>query len=122
MKFVVITLLAVMLCACVTPVRNWSRPGANTADISQDQAQCQYQSSGHGELPHHARCNDTTGGMGNAVGDGVVIAEKQIDLTNDWHASEDSTSDSEPRQSGPEADAALAARATVYPQSLRTGT
>ncbi len=84
MKFVIVTVLAVTLCACVTPVRNWSKPGASASDLAQAQAECQYQAKAATASYHSTpAANDTTHSMGNAVGDGVVIAEKQIDLTND---------------------------------------
>lgn len=84
MKFILVMVLAILLCACATPVRNWSKPGANESAIAQDKALCQYQAKAATASYHSTpSANDTTHGMGNAVGDGVVIAEKQIDLTND---------------------------------------
>lgn len=84
MKFITVTLLATLLCACVTPVHDWSRSGASASDVEQDKALCQYQAKAATASYHSSpAADDTTHGMGNAVGDGIVIAEKQIDLTND---------------------------------------
>ncbi|MDI2595255.1 hypothetical protein NYP20_11465 [Pseudomonas sp. N3-W] len=84
MKFILVMLLAITLCACATPVRNWSRPGTNASDLAQDKALCQYQAKAATASYHSTpEAHDKTHGMGSAVGDGIVIAQKQIDLTND---------------------------------------
>ncbi|MFJ2279616.1 hypothetical protein ACIOUG_00575 [Pseudomonas sp. NPDC087803] len=84
MKLLIIALFATLLSACVTSVHDWSRPGASAADIQHDKAECQYQAKAATASYHSApAANDKTHGMGSAVGDGIVIAEKQIDLTND---------------------------------------
>lgn len=84
MKLMMIALFATLLSACVTSVQDWSRPGASAADIQHDKAECQYQAKAATASYHSTpAANDKTHGMGSAVGDGIVIAEKQIDLTND---------------------------------------
>lgn len=84
MKLIMVALLAALLSACVTSVHDWSRPGANPSDIQHDKAECQYQAKAATASYHSTpAANDKTHGMGSAVGDGIVIAEKQIDLTND---------------------------------------
>ncbi|MBK5373200.1 MULTISPECIES: hypothetical protein [unclassified Pseudomonas] len=84
MKILIVVLFAALLSACVTSVRDWSRPGATAAELQHDQAQCQYQAKAATASYHSTpAANDKTHGMGSAVGDGIVIAEKQVDLTND---------------------------------------
>lgn len=84
MKFIIFTLFAMLLSACATSVQNWSRPGASASDIQHDKAECQYQAKAATASYHSTpAADDQTHGMGSAVGDGIVIAEKQIDLTND---------------------------------------
>ena len=61
-----------------------SRPGASAADIQHDIAECQYQAKAASASYHSTpAANDKTQGMGSAVGDGIIIAEKLIDLKND---------------------------------------
>jgi hypothetical protein len=79
-----VALLAAFLNACVTSVHDLSRPGASASDIQYDKTECQYQAKAATASYHSTpAANDQTHGMGSAVGDGIVIAEKQIDLTND---------------------------------------
>ena len=61
-----------------------SRPGASAADIQHDIAECQYQANAAtASYLSTPAANDKTHGMGSAVGDGMIIAQKQIDLKND---------------------------------------
>ncbi|WP_445178445.1 hypothetical protein [Pseudomonas sp. McL0111] len=84
MKLLIIAVLATLLSACVTSVHDWSKSGASASEIQHDQAQCQYQAKAATASYHSTpAADDKTHGMGSAVGDGIVIAEKQIDLTND---------------------------------------
>ena len=84
MKLIIVALLAMLLSACVTSVNDWSRSGASASDIQHDKAECQYQAKAATASYHSTpAANDKTHGMGSAVGDGIVIAEKQIDLTNE---------------------------------------
>lgn len=84
MKLIIVALLATLLSACVTSVHDWTRSGASASDIQHDKAECQYQAKAATASYHSTpAANDKTHGMGSAVGDGIVIAEKQIDLTND---------------------------------------
>ncbi|PAW49082.1 MULTISPECIES: hypothetical protein [Pseudomonas] len=67
-----------------TSIHDWSRPGASAAEIQHDIAECQYQANAATASYHSTpAANDKTHGMGSAVGDGIIIAEKQIDLKND---------------------------------------
>ncbi|WWL45453.1 hypothetical protein V5O39_07980 [Pseudomonas parakoreensis] len=76
----------------VSRVRPWHtdihtrlvQAGASAAEIQHDIAECQYQANAATASYHSTpAANDKTHGMGSAVGDGIIIAEKQIDLKND---------------------------------------
>ncbi|MFJ2483465.1 hypothetical protein ACIOWE_24675 [Pseudomonas sp. NPDC087598] len=73
-----------ILSACVTSVAHWSKPGASQTDIDHDKAECQYQAKS-ATASYNSTPSDKSmsAAVGAGVGDGIVIAEKQIDLTND---------------------------------------
>ncbi|MFL1495403.1 hypothetical protein [Pseudomonas antarctica] len=84
MKLKLMILFTLTLSACTTSVHNWSRTDGRTTDMAQDKAQCQYEAKAATASYHSSpSANDETHGMGNAVGDGIIIAEKQIELLND---------------------------------------
>lgn len=84
MRCVFMILLALTLCACTTSVRNWTRIDGQTTDIAQDKARCQYEAKAATASYHSSpSADDKTSGMGNAVGDGIVTAQKQVELIND---------------------------------------
>lgn len=72
------------LAACSTSPRGWQKSGTAASDVERDQAQCDYEAkaatASYKSTP--SKPGDTAA-MGAAVGDGVVIAEKRIELTND---------------------------------------
>lgn len=72
------------LSACVTSVDHWSKPGATQATIDHDKAECQYQAkSATASYSSTPSDKSMSAAVGAGVGDGIVVAEKQIDLTND---------------------------------------
>jgi hypothetical protein len=72
------------LSACVTSVDHWSKPGATQATIDHDRAECQYQAkSATASYSSAPSDKSMSAAVGAGVGDGIVVAEKQIDLTND---------------------------------------
>lgn len=84
MRCLLVMLLTLTLCACTTSVRNWTRVDGRATDSAHDKAQCQYEAKAATASYHSSpSANDKTSGMGNAVGDGIVIAQKQIELMND---------------------------------------
>lgn len=84
MKLMIMIFFTFMLSACTTSVQNWTRPDGCTTDMAHDKAQCQYEAKGVTASYHSSSsANDETNGMGNAVSDGIIIAEKQVELVND---------------------------------------
>lgn len=84
MKLMFMIFFTLTLCACTTSVQNWTRTDGRTTDTAHDKAQCQYEAKGATASYHSSpSANDETHGMGNAVGDGIIIAEKQVELVND---------------------------------------
>ena len=72
------------LSACVTSVDHWSKPGATQATIDHDKAECQYQAkSATASYSSAPSDKSMSAAVGAGVGDGIVVAEKQIDLTTD---------------------------------------
>lgn len=72
------------LSGCVTSVDHWSKPGATQATIDHDKAECQYQAkSATASYSSAPSDKSMSAAVGAGVGDGIVVAEKQIDLTND---------------------------------------
>jgi hypothetical protein len=72
------------LSACVTSVDHWSKPGATQTTIDHDKAECQYQAkSATASYSSAPSDKSMSAAVGAGVGDGIVVAEKQIDLTND---------------------------------------
>ncbi len=76
--------VAICCVACSTAPAGWQRPGAAAADIDRDKAQCAYEAkaatASYSSTPSKP---GETARMGAAVGDGIVIAEKQVELTNE---------------------------------------
>ena len=73
-----------LLAACASPERNWSKSDVPRSQTDADLAQCQFQAkaatASYQSTPSKP---GEAARVGAAVGDGIVIAEKQIELTND---------------------------------------
>jgi len=81
----ILTCLSIVcLTACITSVNHWSRPGATQADVDKDKFQCEYQAkaatASYSSTPSD---KSMSAAVGAGVGDGIVVAGKQIDLVND---------------------------------------
>jgi hypothetical protein len=82
---VYLTLAAAIACsACTTAPAGWQKSGAAMSDLDKDKAQCTYEAkaatASYKSTPSKP---GEAAAMGAAIGDGVVIAEKQIELTNE---------------------------------------
>ncbi|WP_064117833.1 hypothetical protein [Pseudomonas fluorescens] len=84
LRYATLWTLLLTLSACVTSVDHWSKPGVSQATIDHDKAECQYQAkSATASYSSTPSDKSMTAAVGAGVGDGIVVAEKQIDLTND---------------------------------------
>jgi len=85
MRFhIVLMTLTAALSACTTAPQGWQKSGAPMSDLERDKTQCTYEAKA---ATASYRSNPSKPGesaaMGAAIGDGVVIAEKQVELTNE---------------------------------------
>jgi hypothetical protein len=79
-----VALAMLALGACATSPTGWHKAGANEADLERDEAQCRYEAkSATASDSSTASQPGATAATGRAIGDGIFIAEKQIELTND---------------------------------------
>jgi hypothetical protein len=78
------TLAALTLSACTTSPAGWQKSGAPMSDTERDKAQCTYEAkaatASYKSTP--SKPGEATA-MGAAIGDGIVTAEKQVELTNE---------------------------------------
>jgi hypothetical protein len=81
-SLLVLLALPLAVAACATSHHGWEKSGDMSA-VQQDKAQCEYEAkaatASYKSTPSKP---GETAAMGAAVGDGIVIAEKQIELTN----------------------------------------
>jgi hypothetical protein len=79
-----LTLAVVLLGACSTAPKGWHKSGASAADLQRDEDQCRYEAkaatASYSTTPSQPGAAAATG---RAIGDGIVVAEKQIDLANE---------------------------------------
>jgi hypothetical protein len=84
LRLVPIGAFALLACACSTSPSGWEKGGAPMSDMERDKAQCTYEAkaatASYKSTPSKP---GETAAMGAAIGDGIVIAEKQIELTNE---------------------------------------
>lgn len=74
----------VLLSACGSSPKSWTKPGASEDQVERDRAQCEYEAKAATASYHSTPSKPgETAAVGRAVGDGIVIAEKQIELTRD---------------------------------------
>jgi len=70
-----------MLSACQTSPSQWEKSGAPSSEAERDQAQCKYEAKAATASYKSAPSKSgEAAAMGAAIGDGIVIAEKQIEL------------------------------------------
>ena len=68
---------------CATSPAAWVKTGARS-DLQRDKAQCTYEAqAATASYRSQPSGPGGTAAMGAAVGDGIVIAEKQVELTNE---------------------------------------
>lgn len=83
-RLAIFALPAILACACSTSPSGWEKRNAPMSDIERDKAQWSYEAKA--ATVSYASTPSKPGksaAMGAAVGDGIVIAEKQIELTNE---------------------------------------
>lgn len=84
MRLALISLSALTLCACTTAPKSWDKGTAVSTDLERDKAQCPYEAkaatASYQSTPSRP---GRDAAVGTAIGDGIVIADKQVDLTND---------------------------------------
>lgn len=78
-------LIASVLCsACAHAPAGWQKSGSSMSELDKDKAQCSYEAkaatASYKSTPSKP---GESAAMGAAIGDGIVIAEKQIELTNE---------------------------------------
>ena len=72
------------LTACATSPSGWQKSGAPVSDVDRDKAQCTYEAkAATASYKSQPSKPGEAAAMGAAIGDGVVIAEKQVELTNE---------------------------------------
>jgi hypothetical protein len=72
------------LTACKTAPAGWEKSSSSMSDLERDKAQCSYEAkAATASYRSQPSKPGEAAAMGAAIGDGVVIAEKQIELTND---------------------------------------
>jgi hypothetical protein len=84
MQTILIALAASALSACVTSPPSWQKNGVPMSDLERDKAQCTYEAKA-ATASYHSQPSKPgeAAAMGAAIGDGIVTAEKQVELTNE---------------------------------------
>lgn len=68
---------------CAHPVREWGKTGEERSGVDRDHEQCQYEAKAATTSYHTTPTKKgESAALGTAIGDGIVVAEKQIELTN----------------------------------------
>jgi hypothetical protein len=84
MHTVLIAVTAMALSACTTSPPGWQKSDTPMSDQERDKAQCTYEAkAATASYRSQPSKPGEAAAMGAAIGDGVVIAEKQIELTNE---------------------------------------
>ena len=73
------------IAGCATAPTGWSKVGAPSTALEQDKAECTYQAKAATASYHSSSSSaeSASSRLGAAVGDGIIIAEKQVALTNE---------------------------------------
>jgi len=83
-KIAFASLITLSLSACTTAPSGWQKSGTPMSDLERDKAQCTYEAkAATASYKSQPSKPGEAAAMGAAIGDGVVIAEKQIELTNE---------------------------------------
>lgn len=76
--------LALIASACSTAPSGWDKGGVPMSDMERDKAQCTYEAkAATASYKTTPLKPGETAAMGAAIGDGIVVAEKQVELTNE---------------------------------------
>ena len=74
----------VIIAGCSTSPKGWEQSGVAKSQLDADKAQCEYEAKA---ATASYRTTPTKKGesaaLGTAIGDGIVVAEKRVELTND---------------------------------------
>ncbi|EUM16607.1 hypothetical protein L465_00421 [Enterobacter sp. BIDMC 29] len=81
MKFYIMSLLPVLLftAGCSHSVSHWEKNAGQQSQLERDKNDCEYQS----RLATASADVKASLSIGTSIGEGINIAEKQIDLVND---------------------------------------
>jgi hypothetical protein len=73
-----------ILSGCATSPKGWEKSGVERSQLETDQAQCDYEAKAATASYHTSTSTKQSESerMGDAIGDGIVIAEKQVELKN----------------------------------------
>ncbi|MDH0866402.1 hypothetical protein [Mitsuaria sp. GD03876] len=79
------TAVSIGLGGCATSHHQWEKSDAPMSQVEKDKAECEYEAKAATASYSTASSakESNSQAMGKAIGDGVVIAEKRIELTND---------------------------------------
>ena len=86
MRTIILPTLALCLAfgGCTTSPSGWTKNDVPVSRMEQDKAECSYQAkSATASYKSAPAERGQTAATGAAVGDGIVIAEKQVELTNE---------------------------------------
>lgn len=74
----------VLLCGCASSPSGWTKSSVASTDLQRDKAECAYQAKAATSSYHSSPSKKgEAAALGAAIGDGIVIAEKQVELTNE---------------------------------------
>jgi hypothetical protein len=85
MRFSILYVLPLLILgACATSPKGWEKSGVEHSQLETDQAQCDYEAKAATASYHTSTSTKQSESerMGDAIGDGIVIAEKQVELKN----------------------------------------
>jgi len=69
---------------CATSVKEWTHETSATSQLDHDKAQCEYEAkAATASYSSKPSDNSMAASVGTGIGDGIVIAEKRIELVND---------------------------------------
>ncbi len=72
------------LSACTTSPSSWEKSGTAMSELERDKAQCTYEAkAATASYKSQPSKPGEAAAMGAAIGDGIIVAEKQIELTNE---------------------------------------
>ena len=82
---IVVSITCLCAVGCATSPSGWTKSGAPITALEKDKAECSYQAkaaTASYRSSTSSKQSESTR-LGTAVGDGIVIAEKRVELTNE---------------------------------------